>query len=355
MLLYRHLLRARAAVWKRQHVPIWVAIPSASMTTSSQTPDTNKRQKAIVVQQSSQLDPPTVTWIDRYLPENLRPYAQLARVDKPIGTWLLLWPCCWSIALATTPGTLPDPGLLALFGVGSVCLRGAGCTINDLWDSDLDKQVARTATRPLATGALTTNQAITFLGLQLSTGLAVAVALPHASFCVPLAAASLPLVALYPLMKRYTHYPQFVLGLTFNWGALLGWAAVHGSLDLGAVLPLYASGVAWTMVYDTLYAHQDKVDDAMIGIHSTALTFGNDFTKPILHACALSAYAGWLYVASPCSLTYVGLTGAYSHLLWQIHTADLDDPQSVGERFRSNHTVGGIVFGSLMVGTLLSS
>jgi len=297
-----------------------------------------------------------VTWVDRYLPARLRPYAHLARVDKPIGTWLLLWPCCWSTALATHTGALPDPWLLSLFGVGAFCMRGAGCTINDLWDADLDKKVARTATRPLATGALTQTQAIAFLGIQLSTGLGVLLTLPHSAFCFQIGIASLPLVVLYPLMKRYTRFPQFVLGLTFNWGALMGWAAVHGSLDIGAVLPLYASGVAWTMVYDTLYAHQDKLDDAKIGIHSTALTFGK-LTKPILQGFAAAAYTGWIiagyHVGYESPLCYLGLTGAYSHLAWQIQSADLDDPQSVGDRFRSNHTVGAIVFVSLVAGNVL--
>lgn len=292
-------------------------------------------------------DPPT--WVEQYLPEPLQPYAYLARIDKPIGTWLLLWPCCWSTALAAAPGALPDAQLLALFGIGAFCMRGAGCTINDLWDKDLDKQVVRTANRPLASGVLTTNQAIGFLGLQLATGLAVLVNLPHTYYCVQLGVASLPLVVVYPLMKRYTRFPQFVLGLTFNWGAFMGWAATHGSLDLGVVLPLYASGVTWTMVYDTLYAHQDKIDDAKLGIQSTALTFGAQ-TKPILQGFAMATYAGWLLAAPLTILGTAGLTGAYAHLVWQIQSADLDDPKSVADRFRSNHTVGAIVFGSLVAG-----
>jgi 4-hydroxybenzoate polyprenyltransferase len=311
---------------------------------SIQSPNTPNDSSAT---NTTHTDPPT--WIEKYLPEPLRPYAYLARIDKPIGTWLLLWPCCWSTALATAPGALPDPRLLGLFGIGAFCMRGAGCTINDLWDKDLDKQVVRTANRPLASGVLTTNQAVGFLGLQLATGLAVLVTLPHTHYCVQLGVASLPLVLIYPLMKRYTRFPQFVLGLTFNWGAFMGWAATHGSLDLGVVLPLYASGVTWTMVYDTLYAHQDKLDDAKLGIKSTALTFGAQ-TKPILQGFAMATYAGWLLAAPFTMVGTAGLTGAYAHLVWQIQSADLDDPLSVADRFRSNHTVGAIVFGSLVAG-----
>jgi 4-hydroxybenzoate polyprenyltransferase len=306
---------------------------------------------------NDQLDPSMVTWVDKVLPESLQPYARLARMDKPIGTWLLLWPCWWSTALAASPGTLPDMSLLTLFGVGAFVMRGAGCTINDMWDSDLDQKVARTATRPLASGALSQQSALAFLALQLSTGLGVLVSLPHTMYCFQLGAASLPLVVLYPLMKRYTNYPQVVLGLTFNWGALMGYAAVHGSLDYPTVIPLYLSGVAWTMVYDTLYAHQDKVDDQKLGIKSTALTFGDQKTKPILHGFAIATYASWLaagYYGDVASLPfYAGITGAYGHLLWQIETADLEDPQNLGDRFRSNHTVGAIVFGSIVAGNLM--
>jgi 4-hydroxybenzoate polyprenyltransferase len=303
------------------------------------------------------LDPSMVTWVDTMLPTSMQPYARLARMDRPIGTWLLLWPCWWSTALAAPAGALPDVNLLALFGVGAFVMRGAGCTINDMWDADLDKKVARTAMRPLASGDVSQTQALGFLALQLSTGLSVLVSLPHTMYCFQLGAASLPLVVAYPLMKRYSNYPQAVLGLTFNWGAFMGYAAVHGTLDYPNVIPLYLSGVAWTMVYDTLYAHQDKVDDRKLGIKSTALTFGDNNTKPVLHAFALATYAGWLaagYCGDVASLPfYAGVTGAYGHLLWQIQTADLEDPQNLGDRFRSNHTVGAIVFGSIVAGNLM--
>ncbi|KAF8708404.1 4-hydroxybenzoate polyprenyltransferase, mitochondrial, partial [Rhizoctonia solani] len=239
---------------------------------------------------SSQLAPlVTNTWVDR-LPPKLQPYALLARVDKPIGTMLLLWPCTWSITMASyvthAPISVPLT-YLSLFGIGAFIMRGAGCTINDMWDRNLDKAVAlqdRTRTRPLARGDLTPWQALGFLGVQLSAGLAVLTQLN----CIFLGASSLSLVIVYPVMKRITYWPQSVLGLAFNWGALLGWSAVAGAVDWSVCLPLYAGSVCWTMVYDTIYAHQDKKDDPLTGIRSTALLFG-DNSRPILSAFALSS------------------------------------------------------------------
>jgi 4-hydroxybenzoate polyprenyltransferase len=191
----------------------------------------------------------------RALPAWAWPYAALGRWDRPIGTWLLLWPCFWSTALAAPAGAPPDASLLALFGVGAFAMRGAGCTINDLWDRDIDRQVERTRNRPLASGALGVGEAVGFLGAQLSAGLAVLLALPP--YAVGLGFCSVPLFSLYPLAKRFTAYPQAVLGLTFNWGALMGLAATHGALMAWPVaLPLYAGGVWWTLLYDTIYAHQ---------------------------------------------------------------------------------------------------
>ncbi|KAF8020172.1 hypothetical protein BT93_G0774 [Corymbia citriodora subsp. variegata] len=195
------------------------------------------------------------SWIDLYLPRKARPYAHLARLDKPIGTWLLAWPCMWSIMLAANPGSLPDLKMLMLFGSGALLLRGAGCTINDLLDRDIDVMVERTKSRPIASGLLTPFQGLCFLGFQLLLGLGILLQLNNYSRI--LGASSLLLVFSYPLMKRFTFWPQAYLGLTFNWGALLGWSAVKGSLDPHIVLPLYFSGVFWTLVYDTIYAHQD--------------------------------------------------------------------------------------------------
>jgi len=302
----------------------------------------------------------------RMLPNSLRPYALLARVDKPIGTALLLWPCLWSTALAASqPGGgwdylagAPDPSLIALFTIGSFVMRGAGCTINDMWDKDFDRNVHRTKNRPLASGKLSTNQAIGFLGLQLSVGLGVLLSLPNMQYCLILGISSLPLVATYPLMKRYTNWPQLFLGMTFNWGAFMGWAASHGSLDPSVVLPLYASGVCWTLVYDTLYAHQDKVDDAKLGLKSTALHFG-EHTKPTLYCFSGMTFLGWNLAGFGAGFTepvyYIGSFAAFSHLLWQICSADLEDPDNLANRFKSNNHVGGIMFASCVAGSMASA
>jgi 4-hydroxybenzoate polyprenyltransferase len=322
--------------------------------------------------------------IMKYLPSDAQLYAQLARFDKPIGTMLLLWPCMWSTALASGSSIIResaavtslssastsfaslssvagDPKLLMLFATGSFLMRGAGCTINDMWDAKYDKKVARTATRPLASGALSYKQAAAFLGLQLTGGLGVLLSFPqeHLQYCFLLGAASLPLVGIYPLMKRYTNWPQLVLGMTFNWGALMGWAATHGSLDvydgLSVVLPLYGGGVAWTLVYDTLYAHQDKQDDVKLGLKSTALYFA-DNTKPILVGFSALATGSWIAAGYNVGYMepyyYLGCGAAGAHLLWQVGTADLENPKNLAERFKSNATVGAIMFASCIAGNI---
>ncbi|RLN65076.1 hypothetical protein BBJ29_008293 [Phytophthora kernoviae] len=230
------------------------------------------------------------TWAERHCPKWMVPYIQISRINRPTGTFMLLWPCFWSISMAAPAGQLPDLSLLALFGTGAFIMRSAGCTINDMWDKDFDKQVERTNKRPLAAGKLTYPQAWVFLAGQLSAGLAILLQLNW--YSVAMGASSLALVGAYPTMKRFTYWPQAFLGLTFNYGALLGWAAVHGSCEWPVVLPLYAGGVAWTLVYDTLYAHQDKKDDIKIGVRSTALLFG-DKTKPILNMFSAAAIAGF--------------------------------------------------------------
>ncbi|HLJ20941.1 MAG TPA: UbiA family prenyltransferase, partial [Stellaceae bacterium] len=181
-------------------------------------------------------------WADRYAPAALRPYIRLARLDRPIGTWLLLFPGWWSIAMAAEG--LPDWALLALFGIGALAMRGAGCTLNDLADRDFDAQVARTRTRPLPSGAVTPAQAVAFMVALLAVG--AAVLLSFNRFAIAVGLAVLVLIATYPFMKRITYWPQFFLGLNFNWGALLGWAAVRGRLDWAPVL-LYVGGIAWTL------------------------------------------------------------------------------------------------------------
>ncbi|XP_043304041.1 4-hydroxybenzoate polyprenyltransferase, mitochondrial isoform X4 [Cervus elaphus] len=187
-------------------------------------------------------------------PRPLQPYLRLMRLDKPIGTWLLYLPCTWSIGLAADPGCLPDWYMLSLFGTGAVLMRGAGCTINDMWDQDFDKKVTRTASRPIAAGDISTFQSFVFLGGQLTLALGILLCLNY--YSIALGAASLLLVITYPLMKRITYWPQLALGLTFNWGALLGWSAIKGSCDPSVCLPLYFSGIMWTLIYDTIYAHQ---------------------------------------------------------------------------------------------------
>eukprot|EP00884_Botryococcus_braunii_P016201 jgi/Botrbrau1/3264/Bobra.174_1s0035.1 len=293
------------------------------------------------------------SWVDRVLPAAVRPYAHLMRLDKPIGTWLLAWPCFWSIAEAAPAGGTPDLYMLALFGSGAVLLRGAGCTINDIWDRKLDRQVERTRSRPLAAGVLSTGQAIGLLGGQLLLGLGILLQLPP--YSVVLGASSLPLVFLYPLAKRVTNWPQAVLGLTFNWGALLGWSAVQGSCDWSVVLPLYIGGVFWTLVYDTIYAHQDKVDDRSVGIKSTALHFG-DQTKlwlagfagahmACLAASGSAADLGWPFLVG------LGLGGL--QLAWQIRTVDLDSPRDCMAKFVSNKWYGALLFAGIVGGRLV--
>lgn len=266
------------------------------------------------------------------------------------GTYMLLWPCFWSISLAAPAGQLPDLGLLALFGTGAFIMRSAGCTINDMWDKDFDKQVERTNKRPLASGAITYPQAWGFLAAQLSAGLGILLQLNW--YSVAMGASSLALVAAYPLMKRVTYWPQAFLGLTFNYGAILGWAAVHGSCDWQVVLPLYAGGIAWTIVYDTLYAHQDKKDDQQIGVRSTALLFG-DNTTPILNAFSAATIAGLGAAGYAAGLDwpfYAGLLGGAGHLAWQVNTAKLDDPQNLQQRFGSNKWFGALMFASIVAG-----
>ena len=284
-------------------------------------------------------------WIE-HLPERLQPYAVLARWDRPIGTWLLLWPCWWALALA--PGR-PDWWLVPLFGIGAVAMRGAGCVLNDLTDRELDARVARTRERPLASGRLGVPQALAFLALQLLVGALVLLAFNGSA--VVLALASLPLIVIYPLMKRITWWPQAFLGITFNWGALVGWAAVTGGLAAPALL-LYAAGFFWTLGYDTIYAHQDKADDALIGIRSSARRLGAATPRWLWGfygaTLALLAAAGWS--AGLGFWFYPLLLAVAGHFVWQIRTLDLDDPRSCLRRFRSNRELGLLVCLAIVAG-----
>ncbi|XP_051922846.1 4-hydroxybenzoate polyprenyltransferase, mitochondrial isoform X2 [Hippocampus zosterae] len=285
-------------------------------------------------------------------PGPVRPYLRLMRLDKPIGTWLLYLPCSWSIALAAEPGCLPDLGTLALFGAGAVLMRGAGCTVNDMWDKELDRKVGRTAARPIACGDVSRPQALVFLGGQLSLALGVLLCLN--SYSMALGAASLSLVLTYPLMKRITHWPQLVLGLTFNWGALLGWAAVRGACDWSVCLPLYFSGVMWTLIYDTIYAHQDKEDDIKAGVGSTALRLA-ERTKPWLSGFGAAMTAGLAAAglqAGQGGPYYVALAAVAFHLARQISTLDVDDPEDCWKKFVSNRNLGLLLLLGIVAGNL---
>jgi 4-hydroxybenzoate polyprenyltransferase len=284
-------------------------------------------------------------WVER-LPERLRPYAVLARWDRPIGSWLLLLPGWWALALA--PGG-PDFGLVALFAIGAVAMRGAGCVINDLIDRDLDARVERTRHRPLASGQLSVAQALGFLALQLLVGLLVLI--PLNRFAIAVALASVPLIVIYPLMKRITWWPQAFLGITFNWGALTGWAAATGALAAPALL-LYAAGFFWTLGYDTIYAHQDKADDALIGVRSSARRLGAATPRWLWGfygiTLALLAAAGWAAGLGPgFHLLLIAVAG---HFAWQVRTLELDDPASCLRRFRSNRELGLLVCLALLAG-----
>ncbi len=289
-------------------------------------------------------------WIDRRTPAPMRPYLRLMRLDRPIGTWLLLLPCWWGIWLAAA-GSWPDIGLIVLFGVGAVVMRGAGCTYNDIVDRDFDARVARTRTRPIPSGDVSVRNAVLFLALQLLVGLVVLLQLNTTA--IWLGVASLTLVFIYPLMKRVTYWPQFFLGLAFNWGALMGWAAVRNSLDLAPVV-LYVAGICWTLGYDTIYAHQDKEDDALIGVRSSALKLGAQ-TRPwlagfygaaaVLIACAGAlAELGWAF--------WPLWAGAVVHLTWQVARIDIDDPADCLAKFRANRDYGLIVFAAIVAGRL---
>jgi 4-hydroxybenzoate polyprenyltransferase len=287
-------------------------------------------------------------WADRWIPLAARPYARMARLERPIGWWLLLWPCWWSSVLATNAaGAWPNLWHLALFLVGAVAMRGAGCTYNDIVDRDLDAQVVRTRSRPIPSGAVTVRQAQAFLLALALLGLAVL--LQFNWFTVGLGVLSLATVAIYPFLKRVTNWPQLGLGLAFSWGALMGWAAVFGSLAAAPLL-LYAGAILWTIGYDTIYAHQDKEDDALIGVRSTARLFGGN-TKPaltVLYGGATALSAAAYFLAGAGWVAYLGLAAGAVHLTWQVRTLHADDPDNCLMLFRSNRDYGWIVFVGLV-------
>jgi 4-hydroxybenzoate polyprenyltransferase len=284
-------------------------------------------------------------WVDLYAPAIARPYARLARLDRPIGTWLLLFPCWWGIALAAQ--AWPNWYLIALFGVGAVVMRGAGCTFNDIVDRDFDGKVERTRTRPIPSGAVSLRRAILFMILLLAIGAAILFSLNRLS--IALGILVIALIATYPFMKRITYWPQFFLGLSFNWGALMGWTAVRGDLAWPALL-LYLGGIAWTLGYDTIYAHQDKEDDALIGVKSSALALGR-LTRPFLFLFYIVAVALWVAAGEVAGLGLLyraALILVLFQLLWQAAKVDIDDPADCLAKFKSNRVTGWL----LLVGTI---
>ena len=288
-------------------------------------------------------------WVAR-LPQAWRPYALLMRLDRPIGSWLLFLPGLWAFAMVA-PDWRQGLWLTALFGLGAVLMRGAGCVVNDLWDRDLDRQVERTAGRPLASGALRARHALVFLALVLAAALLILLQLNGAAQM--LGVASLVPVVLYPLAKRVTDWPQAVLGVIFSWAAPMGYVAVMGGLD-AAALALWAAGFFWILGYDTIYAHQDREDDALVGIRSSALRLG-DKTRPFLILCygltmGLLALAGWLAGLAPWYLLGLALPGAM--LARQVIQLDIADPALCLRLFKANRDVGLAIAAAFLLGRL---
>ena len=296
----------------------------------------------------------TGNWVDTAAPVWLKPYLRLARLDRPIGAWLLLLPCWWSAGLAAIAAgrPAPDPWHCVLFFIGAFAMRGAGCTWNDIVDRDLDAKVERTRSRPIPAGQVTARQAFVFLVLQALIGLAVL--LQFNPFTILVGILSLATVAIYPFLKRLTHWPQLGLGLAFSWGALMGWPAVFGRLD-PAAFALYAGSIAWVIAYDTIYAHQDREDDALIGIKSTAILF-DARTRPMLAlffalAVALIGLAGWL--AGAGFIFVLGLAAFAAHLAWQVWRLDVSDPALCLRLFKSNRDAGLILFAGMILDAAL--
>lgn len=298
-------------------------------------------------------------WVDRLAPAAARPYLRLARFDRPIGTWLLLFPCWWSLALGVlSAGGLDKsriwPALWAmlLFYIGATVMRGAGCAYNDIVDRDFDASVERTRNRPIPSGQISVGQAKIFMVALALVGLIVL--LQFNTFTIGLGIASLALIAIYPFMKRFTYWPQLVLGLTFNWGALVGWASVHGSLSV-APLVLYAGCVLWTIGYDTIYAHQDKEDDLALGLKSTAIRFGGQ-TKTWLTGFYAGAVVLWALAAllvGSSAVILVALLVVAGHFVWQVATLDTADPANCLKRFRANRDVGWILLAGIAAAAVL--
>lgn len=287
-------------------------------------------------------------WVDRRLPITWRPYTRLARLDRPVGIWLTLFPC-WAALIQAAHG-IPDLGLLAIFTLGAVLMRSAGSTINDIADRNFDGHIERTRFRPLASGQIGTRQAFVFLGVQLA--LAAALLLVLTPYTGLVAVCVLPLVFIYPLCKRFTHWPQAVLGAAFNWGMLMAWAEVAGHIPPGAVL-MWAGAIAWQIGYDTVYAYVDVKDDSRLGLKSTAILFGQHGKTCIglFYALTVGAWSlgGWLL---GMSLPYaIGMLVIAAHLAWQTWRIDLDRPEVNFRLFLANILTGALLAGAAFVGT----
>ena len=288
-------------------------------------------------------------WSLRHLPPWARPYGRLARWDRPIGSWLLLLPCWWSLALGVAPDWIRLAGWMALFALGAVAMRGAGCTWNDIVDRKVDALVERTRSRPLPAGEVTLRNALIWMVLQSLVGVVILFKLNK--FAGGVALASLILVAIYPTMKRFTYWPQLILGLAFNWGALVGYAAVTGTLSF-ATLALYLGGVAWTLVYDTIYAMQDQRDDAVIGVRSTARRFAEAPRRwlSLFAALALAAWALAGHLAGLGVAYYVLLIGVALHFGWQIAFLKPHDPADCLKKFKANAWLGLLLTAAIIAG-----
>ncbi len=290
-------------------------------------------------------------WVEKYLPKSWRPYARLARLDRPIGTWLLFLPCLWGLIISKGPDALwPALDTIFLFSIGAMVMRGAGCTLNDIVDREFDAAVARTAGRPLPSGQVSLMQALLFLAAQAAIGLVIL--LQFNALTIALGVASLILIGSYPFMKRLTWWPQLFLGFTFNWGVLMAVASQENHLTLAA-LWLYAGGIFWTLGYDTIYAHQDKEDDALIGVKSTARYLGEQTAAALklFYAGLLVCLAGAAISQGLGTLFWFGLVVVAWHLWRQITDLNIDDPEICLILFRRNRDTGILIALSLLLGS----
>jgi 4-hydroxybenzoate polyprenyltransferase len=308
-------------------------------------------------------DAPSDNWVYRFLPQGLWPLAQMARWDRPIGWQLLLLPCLWSAAIAANAQiALGDETHFSiyqtfvwhcvLFTIGAIAMRGAGCTYNDLVDHKLDAQVERTRSRPLPAGRITRKNAKLFIIAQLAVG--ALVLFQFNWFSIFLAIASLVVVAIYPFAKRFTDWPQFFLGLAFSWGAFIGWSAIFAEVNW-ASFSLYLAAVVWTIGYDTIYAHQDREDDALIGVRSTARLFAENTKAWLvgLYGATLSFLALAFYISSMPLIAFVTLVFVMGLFIWQIKVLDIDNPDQCLRLFKFNGKVGLVIFAGLAVALVM--